>query len=129
MKKEVWKENLSSLEINPSRPVQESQSVNQAAREHGIPRTTLKDHASGGVAHGSNPGPKLYLSAVKENELRDFVLSFRYGKMRKDTRGPVTPVRSIRVIKNDRPCSEEWYLVDLNGCQKLTHLPLSHLFC
>ncbi len=32
-------------------------SISSAARDHGIPVTTLKDRLSGRVQHGTNPGP------------------------------------------------------------------------
>ena len=37
--------------------VEGGQHINQAAHEHGVLRTTLKDRVSGKVTHGSNPGP------------------------------------------------------------------------
>ncbi len=43
-------------------------SANRAAVEYGVPKTTLKDRLSGRVVHGSNPGPKPYLSAVEEQD-------------------------------------------------------------
>jgi len=36
------------------------QPINQVAREHGIPRTTLKDGVSRRVTNASNPGPSEY---------------------------------------------------------------------
>ena len=35
---------------------------NKAALEYGVPRTTLKDRHSGRVVHGTNIGPKPYLT-------------------------------------------------------------------
>jgi len=37
--------------------VELGQPINQAARDHGIPKTTLKDRVSGRVVHGVRPGP------------------------------------------------------------------------
>ena len=31
---------------------------NQAAKEHGVPKSTLKDRLSGRVVHGTNPSPE-----------------------------------------------------------------------
>ena len=31
--------------------------VNQAALQHGVPKTSLKNRLSGHVVHGTNPGP------------------------------------------------------------------------
>ena len=35
----------------------------RAAKDHGVPPSTLKDQLAGRVLHGSNPGPSPYLSA------------------------------------------------------------------
>ena len=42
--------------------VKEGQSISQAARDHGVPKTTLYDRVSGRVVHCSKPGPQPYLS-------------------------------------------------------------------
>jgi len=39
-----------------------SSSVNMAAREYGVPRTTLQDKITGRVVHGTKPRPKPYLN-------------------------------------------------------------------
>ena len=60
--------------------------INRAAMECGVPRTTLKDHMSGRVEHGVNPGPLPYLNKEEEKELAVFLkkcASIGYGKMRK----------------------------------------------
>ena len=59
--------------------------VNRAALEFAVPRTTLKDRISGRVIHGTNTGPKPYLSMEEEKELVDFLLKsskMGYGKTR-----------------------------------------------
>ena len=48
--------------------VNSGESVLRAAKEHGVPRRTLIDRISGRVVHGTNPGPKSFLSAVEEKE-------------------------------------------------------------
>lgn len=61
--------------------------VNQAARDHGVPKTTLKDRLCGRVEHGTKPGPKPYLSSTEEKELGTFLkecAGVGYGKTRKD---------------------------------------------
>ena len=63
--------------------VEEGLPINQAARDHGIPKTTLKDRISGRVTHGSNPWPKPYLTSSEEKELGDFLKNcaqIEYGK-------------------------------------------------
>lgn len=70
--------------------VEEGQSINSAARDHGVPKTTLKDRVSGRIAHGSKPGPKPYLTSAEEKELAEFLKScakMGYGKTRRDVKG------------------------------------------
>lgn len=58
-------------------------SINQAAKDHGVQRTTLKDRVSGRVEHRINPGPCRYLNETEEKEFADFLLqssSVGYGK-------------------------------------------------
>ena len=47
--------------------------VNQAALQHGVPKTTLKNRLSGRVAHGIKPEPRPYLDKSEEKELSDFL--------------------------------------------------------
>ena len=49
--------------------------VNRAALEYNVPCTTLKDRVSGRVIHGSNMGPKMYLTYEEEKESVDFLLN------------------------------------------------------
>jgi len=61
--------------------------VNRAAKDYGIPATTLKDRLSGRVKENALPGPNRYLNENKENELSMFVkdcASIGYGKTRKE---------------------------------------------
>ena len=60
-------------------------SINRAAIEHGVPTTSLKDRISGRVLHGSNSGPKPYLSQQEEGKLVDHLVNcskIGYGKIR-----------------------------------------------
>ena len=52
--------------------VANGQSVSAAARECGVPKTTLLDCMSGWVIHGVKPGPRPYLSPSEEKELEHF---------------------------------------------------------
>jgi len=49
--------------------------VNQAAKEFGVPTTTLKDRISGRVKHGRNPGPEPYLTTKEESSLASFLIT------------------------------------------------------
>ena len=48
-------------------------SINAAARDHGVPQTTLKNRLSGRVLDGTNPGPVPYLSNEEEQELEEYL--------------------------------------------------------
>ena len=64
-----------------------SSTVNKAALDHGVPKTTLKDWLGGRVQHGVNPGLKPYLDNSEETELASFIehcASIGYGKTQKD---------------------------------------------
>ena len=67
--------------------VENGQSVSGAARDYGIPKTTLFDCVSGRVIHGVKPGPRPYLSPREEGTLGHFLkhcAKLGYGKTRKD---------------------------------------------
>lgn len=61
-------------------------SINKAALLHLVPRTTLKNHLSGRVVHGTKPGPKPYLAQEEETVLCDHLTEAAtkagYGKIR-----------------------------------------------
>ena len=48
--------------------------IYKAAKVHGVPRFTLHDRISGKVKHGTNPGPKPYLSKAEVTELSEFLV-------------------------------------------------------
>ena len=56
-------------------------SISGAAREYGVPRTTLQDWVLGKVTHGTKPGQKHYLNEVEE--LSEFLVettALGYGR-------------------------------------------------
>ena len=60
-------------------------SISQAARDYGVPCTTLHDRLSSKITHGVNPGPRPYLSKCEENDLSTFLVEVAkagYGKSR-----------------------------------------------
>ncbi len=70
-KRKQWSEDAMKAAI---KAVQDGlTSINRAADEHGVPRTTLKDSLSGRVAQGTNPGPRPYLNKEEESELSMFL--------------------------------------------------------
>ena len=52
--------------------VETGSKINQAALDHGVTPTMLKDRLSGRVQHGLKSGPKQYLSCEEETELLHF---------------------------------------------------------
>ena len=64
-------------------------SGNRAADLNGVARSTLKDRLSGRVIHGTESGPKMYLTTDEENELEKHLLQafeIGYGKTRCDVK-------------------------------------------
>ena len=64
-------------------------SANKVADLNGVPRSTLKDRLSGRVVHGTNPGPRPYLTRDEETELATRLLlasSIALGKTRFDVK-------------------------------------------
>jgi len=47
-------------------------SPNQAAHQHGVPPSTLKDQLSGWILHVAKPGPHLCLGPDEEKELSEY---------------------------------------------------------
>ena len=71
--------------IGAMKAVAEGTSISGAAREHGVPRTTLQDRVLGKVTHGTKPGPKRYLHEVEEKKLSEFLVetaALGYGRSR-----------------------------------------------
>ena len=71
--------------IGAMKAVAEGTSITGAAREHGVPRTTLQDRILGKVTHGTKPGPKRYLNEVEEKKLLEFLVEtavLGYGRSR-----------------------------------------------
>ncbi len=69
-KRKQWSEDAMKAAI---KAVQDGlTSINRAADEHGVPRTTLKDSLSS--RQGTNPGPRPYLNKEEESELSMFLV-------------------------------------------------------
>ena len=103
--------------------VEEGQSINSAAHDHGVPKTTLKDRVSGRVAHGSKPGPKPYLTSAEEKELAEFLKScakMGYGKTRRDIKGIAKLVAQDKGVLKGVKISDGWWRRFLERQPKLT---------
>ena len=49
--------------------VEKGSSINKAALDQDVPKTTLKGHLSGRVEHGVKPGRRPYLERSEETQL------------------------------------------------------------
>lgn len=47
-------------------------SADQAAHQHGVPTSALKDQLSGWILYVAKPGPHLYLGPDEEKELSEY---------------------------------------------------------
>lgn len=87
-------------------------SINQAAREHGIPPTTLKDRLSGRVVDGTKPGPIPYLSKDEEVELEEYLtqsVKVGYGKTRRQVKAIAENVASEKGVLRGKRISDGWW--------------------
>ena len=87
-------------------------SVMRAAREHGVPRQTLRDRVSGKVLHGTKPGPKPYLSPVEEKELANYLVEVAkagYGKSRSQIKGLAEAVAREKATLRKKKISDGWF--------------------
>ena len=94
------------------RAVQDGTKVNQAARDYGVPLTTLKDRVSGRVIHGTLPGPKAYLNQAEEEELGTFLLQCSrvgYGKTKKDVLRIVESVANEKGVLRKSKITDGWF--------------------
>ena len=92
--------------------VEDGVGINQSARDHGVPRTTLKDRISGKVQHGRKPGPRSYLSNVEERELGFFLkecAGIGYGKTRRDVMRIAQSVAEEKGVLRKNRISHGWW--------------------
>ena len=92
--------------------VERGMPVKRAARLFGVPRSTLRDRVAGNVKHGTNPGPKPYLTNTEETELASFLVDVAkagYGKSRGEIKQIAENVaREKKVLKRTK-ISDGWY--------------------
>ena len=87
-------------------------SANKAADLHGVPRSTLKDRLSGRVVHGTNPGPKPYLTRDEETELSAHLLqasSIGLGRTRRDVKSIVGSFVKSKGLLKGKTVSNGWW--------------------
>ena len=87
-------------------------SGNRAADLHGVPRSMLKDCLSGLVKHGTNPGPKPYLTVEEEAELTSHLLQaadIEFGKTRCDVKCIVETYAQKKKVLKGSVDSDGWW--------------------
>ena len=87
-------------------------SINRAARDHGIPPTTLKDRLSGRVVDGTKPGPIPYLSNDEEAELEEYLtqsVKVGYGKTRRQVKAIAENVATEKGVLRSSRISDGWW--------------------
>jgi hypothetical protein len=92
--------------------VGEGCTISQAARDYGVPKTTLYDRVSGKVLHGTNPGPKPYLTMDEEQQLGTYLkhcAKVGYGKTRRDVVGIVSTVATEKGVLRGGQVSTGWW--------------------
>ena len=86
-KRKQWSDGSMAAAIEA---VKGGESVLHAAKQYGVPQQTLGNRVSGKVVHGTNPGPKPFLSTVDERIVEFFLVDVAkagYGKSRKQIMG------------------------------------------
>ena len=104
--------------------VKDGMCVKEAAEQHGVPITTLRDRINGRVIHGNNPGPRPYLSMSEETKLSTFLKncsSVGYGKTRRDVMSIVQSVASDKGVLKGSKITVGWWR---RFCQRQPDLSL-----
>ena len=87
-------------------------SVSRAAKEHGVPRSTLHDRKLGNVIHGTNPGVKPYLDKTEEAELTEYIITvgqIGFGKTRKQIKGIAEKVATEKKALRKDKITNGWF--------------------
>ena len=109
MKRKQWSDEQM---IAAKKAVEQGSSTREAARNHGIPYSTLQDQVKGRVKHGVNPGPKPYLNVEEEAEFGTFLkncASLGYGKTRRDVLHIVEAVAKDKGVLKKENVSHGWW--------------------
>jgi len=98
-------------------------SINRAAKDHGIPPTTLKDRLSGRVVDGTKPGRPSYLNNEEESELESYLIQscqVGYGKTRRQIKAIVENIAVEKGILRKSHISDGWWKKFLERHPKLS---------
>ena len=89
---------------------QQGITIRKAAEMYQIPRSTLHDHLTGKLEHGSLPGPKRYLTMEEEEEIVSFLIrcaKIGYPHTRHQVMGLVQEIISSKGIQT--VLSDGWW--------------------
>ena len=122
MKRKMWNnlqiENAIKVVLN-SRAI----SVSAAARDNGVPITTLKDRLLGRVLHGTMLGLVSYLSCSEEGKLVAYLLDANkicYGKTRQQVNIIAEKVAIEKGVLRGSRISDGWWHIFLQHHPKLS---------
>lgn len=107
--------------IGAMQAVADGLSITAAAREYGVPRTTLQDRVLGKVPHGKKPGPKRYLNELEEKKLSEFLVetaAVGYGKSRAEIMAIAE--KTVKKKAEETPTTEDTTKKGLRK-DKITH--------
>ena len=109
VKRKTWTQESMAAAL---KTVAEGTGVNKAARDHGVPATTLRDRVSGKVKVGSKPGPKPYLEPKEEKELGSFLkecANVGYGRTRSDVMHVVESIAREKGVLRKNRITRGWW--------------------
>lgn len=87
-------------------------SINRAAKDCGVPPTTLKDRLSGRVTNGTKPGRVSYLGSDEEKELESYLTKANevgYGKTRREVKAIAEKVAAEKGVLRGSRISDGWW--------------------
>ena len=125
-KRKQWTEDSMTAALEA---VKDGQGVTDAARSHGVPKSTLYDRVTGRVTHGTKPGPNPYLTKAEETELSKFLVvtsKAGYGKTRSEVKLIAERAlkykesnQDVQILKGDK-ITDGWFDRFMNRNDKLS---------
>ena len=95
-------------------------SISQAAREYGVPYTTLHVRLSGKISHGVNPGRRSYLFKCEENDLSTFLVEVAKAGYGKNKSLASNAVHDKSLLSSGNKLSNGWYYRFMKRHRQLT---------
>jgi hypothetical protein len=83
--------------------------IKRAAEEHGVPVSTLRDHISGRVVHGTKPGPTPYLEEAELSSFLKLCSNVGYGRTRSDVMGIARSVAAEKGKLKGSSVTQGWW--------------------